>query len=51
MCAERQLLTTHLIRRLSLLCVMGKGSTPDKKATIDYNVDIVHDAMLQIFKI
>ena len=36
---------------LSLICVMGKGSSADKRVLIDYNVDILHDALLQVFKI
>lgn len=30
---------------------MGQGNGPDKRALIDYNVDILHDALLQVFKI
>lgn len=36
---------------LSLLCVMGKGSSNDKRLLIDYNVGILHDALLQVFKV
>ncbi|KAK3725351.1 GTP-binding protein gtr2 [Vermiconidia calcicola] len=36
---------------LSLLCLMGQGSGADKKVLIDYNVDILHDALLQVFKV
>ena len=45
-----QILTSEH-RSLSLLCVMGKGSSADKKMLIDYNVDILHDALSQIFKV
>lgn len=30
---------------------MSKGSSADKRVLIDYNVDILQDALLQIFKI
>jgi hypothetical protein len=30
---------------------MGKGSSVDKRALIDYNVDIFRDAMLEILKV
>ena len=30
---------------------MGKGSSADKRVLIDYNVSILHDALLQIFKV
>ncbi|KAK4545259.1 hypothetical protein LTR36_003439 [Oleoguttula mirabilis] len=36
---------------LSLICVMGKGSTTNKRVLIDYNVGILHDALLQVFKV
>lgn len=36
---------------LSLLCVMGKGSSADKRVLIDYNVGILHDALLRVFKV
>ncbi|KAK5128922.1 hypothetical protein LTR85_000255 [Meristemomyces frigidus] len=36
---------------LSLICVMGKGSSTDKRVLIDYNVGILHDALLQVFKV
>ncbi|TKA75599.1 hypothetical protein B0A55_06345 [Friedmanniomyces simplex] len=36
---------------LSLLCVMGKGSSADKRVLIDYNVGILQDALLQVFKV
>lgn len=38
-------------RYLSLLCLMSKGSTADKRVLIDYNVDLLQDALLQIFKL
>lgn len=30
---------------------MGKGSSVDKRVLIDYNVDILYDALLQVFKV
>ncbi len=36
---------------LSLICLMGQGSGPDKRKLIEYNVDILHDALLQVFKV
>ncbi|KAK1818942.1 GTP-binding protein gtr2 [Friedmanniomyces endolithicus] len=36
---------------LSLLCVMGKGSSVDKRMLIDYNVGILQQALLQVFKV
>ncbi|TKA30897.1 hypothetical protein B0A54_14505 [Friedmanniomyces endolithicus] len=36
---------------LSLLCVMGKGSSVDKRVLIDYNVGILQQALLQVFKV
>ena len=36
---------------LSLLCIMGKGSSADKRVLIDYNIDILHDALLKIFQV
>ena len=30
---------------------MGKGSGADKKVLIDYNVDIVQDAIVAMFKV
>lgn len=36
---------------LSLLCVIGKGSSADKRVLIDYNVGILHDALLQVFRV
>ncbi len=30
---------------------MGQGSGPDKRPLIDYNVDILQDALVQIFKV
>jgi hypothetical protein len=30
---------------------MGKGSGPDKRVLIDYNVDIVQDAIVAMFKV
>lgn len=36
---------------LSLLCIMGKGSSVDKRVLIDYNVSILQDALLQVFKV
>ncbi|GIZ46673.1 hypothetical protein CKM354_000979100 [Cercospora kikuchii] len=34
---------------LSLICVMGQGSTADKRVLIDYNVSILNDALQQMF--
>lgn len=36
---------------LSLICVMGKGNSADKRVLIDYNVEILCDALLQVFKV
>ena len=36
---------------LSLICVMGQGSTADKRVLIDYNVSVLHDALQQMFKL
>lgn len=36
---------------LSLICVMGQGSTADKRVLIDYNVSILHEALIQMFKL
>ena len=36
-------------RYLSLICVMGQGSTADKRVLIDYNVSILNDALQQMF--
>lgn len=30
---------------------MGKGSSADKRVLIDYNVGILHDAIVQVFKV
>jgi Ras-related GTP-binding protein C/D len=40
-----------LHRYLSLICVMGKGSPPEKRMLIDYNVGVLQDAVLKIFKV
>ena len=42
---------TWVPRFLSLICIVGKGSSADKRVLIDYNVDILHDAVIQIFKV
>ncbi|EME47450.1 hypothetical protein DOTSEDRAFT_107806, partial [Dothistroma septosporum NZE10] len=34
---------------LSLICVMGQGSTADKRILIDYNVTILQEALQQMF--
>ncbi|KAH9826366.1 GTP-binding protein gtr2 [Teratosphaeria destructans] len=36
---------------LSLVCVMGKGSSADKRVLIDYNVTTLQEALLKIFKV
>jgi Ras-related GTP-binding protein C/D len=36
---------------LSLICVMGQGSTADKRVLIDYNVSIMHEALIKMFKL
>ncbi|KAF2161199.1 hypothetical protein M409DRAFT_69833 [Zasmidium cellare ATCC 36951] len=36
---------------LSLICIMGQGSTADKRVLIDYNVSILHEALTQVFKL
>ena len=38
-------------RYLSLMCVMGKGSSTAQRVLIDYNVSILHDALLQVFRV
>ena len=38
-------------RYLSLICVMGQGSSADKRVLIDYNVGILHDALEKLFKL
>ena len=40
-----------LIRYLMLVCIFGKGSAVDKKPVIDYNVDILQDAVIKIFNV
>jgi hypothetical protein len=35
---------------LSLICIMGPGSTPDRRVLIDYNVGLAADAIKAIFK-
>lgn len=47
----RTFVLTFLPSYLSLVCVMGKGSSPDKRVLIDYNVGILHDALVQVFKV
>ena len=41
----------HSYRYLSLICVMGKGSSTAQRVLIDYNVGILHDALLQVFRV
>ncbi|KAK5704768.1 GTP-binding protein gtr2 [Elasticomyces elasticus] len=36
---------------LSLLCVMGKGSSADKRVLIDYNVSILQTALVKVFRV
>lgn len=36
---------------LSLICIMGQGSTPDRRVLIDYNISLAADALKEIFKI
>ncbi|KAF2769128.1 hypothetical protein EJ03DRAFT_343576 [Teratosphaeria nubilosa] len=36
---------------LSLVCVMGKGSSADKRVLIDYNVTTLQEALLKISKV
>ncbi|SMR62819.1 unnamed protein product [Zymoseptoria tritici ST99CH_3D1] len=36
---------------LSLICVMGQGSTADKRVLIDYNASILHEALVKMFKL
>lgn len=45
-----RIMLTYEHRYLSLLCLMSKGSTADKRVLIDYNVDLLQDALVQIFK-
>jgi len=30
---------------------MGKGSTADKRVLIDYNVGVLRDALIQVFRV
>jgi len=36
---------------LSLICLMGKGSGVDKRVLIDYNVSLLQDAVVEVFKV
>ncbi|KAF2480914.1 Gtr1/RagA G protein conserved region-domain-containing protein [Neohortaea acidophila] len=36
---------------LSLICIMGKGSSVEKRVLIDYNVDVFVDAVVKIFQV
>lgn len=40
-----------MFRYLSLICVMGQGSTADKRMLIDYNVTILQEALQEMFKL
>jgi len=42
-------LTNH--SHLSLICLMGKGSGVDKRVLIDYNVSLLQDAVVEVFKV
>jgi Ras-related GTP-binding protein C/D len=44
-------LLTCVCSSLSLICLMGQGNGPDNRAVVDYNVDILSDALLQVFKV
>ncbi|KAF2857887.1 hypothetical protein K470DRAFT_222457 [Piedraia hortae CBS 480.64] len=34
---------------LSLVCIMGKGCGPQQRVRVDYNVELIHEALLAIF--
>jgi len=36
---------------LSLICVMGRGSGIDKRVLIDYNVSLLQDAVIEVFRV
>ncbi|KAK5110458.1 hypothetical protein LTR62_005809 [Meristemomyces frigidus] len=36
---------------LSLLCIMGKGCSVKRRALVDYNVGVLQDALLEVFKV
>lgn len=36
---------------LSLICIMGQGSTPDRRVLIDYNISVAAEAIREIFRI
>ena len=44
-------LTLTIYSHLSLICLMGKGSGVDKRVLIDYNVSLLQDAVVEVFKI
>jgi hypothetical protein len=46
---ERIVLTMY--SHLSLICLMGKGSGVDKRVLIDYNVSLLQDAVVEVFKV
>jgi hypothetical protein len=47
--SERIVLT--MCSHLSLICLMGKGSGVDKRVLIDYNVSLLQDAVVEVFKV
>jgi Ras-related GTP-binding protein C/D len=48
-CLERIVLTVY--SHLSLICLMGKGSGVDKRVLIDYNVSLLQDAVVEVFRV
>ncbi|KAM0713859.1 hypothetical protein Q7P37_010821 [Cladosporium fusiforme] len=41
----------EITEHLSLICLMGKGSGVDKRVLIDYNVSLLQDAVVEVFKV
>ena len=48
---ETYLKLTMMFSYLALICVMGKGSSVAQRVLIDYNVGILRDALLQVFRV
>nr|OQO20693.1 hypothetical protein B0A51_10644 [Rachicladosporium sp. CCFEE 5018] len=48
---EAYVYAREITEHLSLICIMGKGSTPDKRVLIDYNVGLLQDAVVEVFKV
>lgn len=45
-------LLRHESRNLSLVCLMGnEGNSPEQKHLVDHNVNVVHEALVKIFRV